>query len=512
VKTPVPKPPVPSHPVLSAEQAGTLEASLFAGDERLEWKAMLLAGRSTAEAVLGDFAEIGPFPSAAHLLVLAGKGNNAGDALIAARDLLGRFPGASCDVLFAFGPRKLKPLASKAWRGLSEACRGRVRSCGPDGLAPRYDLCLDGIFGYQFRPPLPAEALGAIAAADRCEIRLRAAVDLPSGLDGPGAFRADFTYATGIAKSPILGCASAGRPRYLDLGFFSGESPGGAPAAVQERILLPSLLAALGGLRPASADKRSQGHLAIVGGSDDLPGAVLMATLAALRSGAGLVTAFVPERLAPLYAARAPEAMWVGLPVTASGGLSLRGLPKIQKIAQRATAMVIGPGLGKDPKTHSLAMAIVRGSKIPLVIDADALQPDIVRAGKARRILTPHAGELARIAMDESLRKLCRSVPAVVIAKAAVTRVCEGGPEYLSLHGGPVLSRGGSGDLLAGLTGGLLAQTPADPMLAACRATVWHGVAADLLARAHGQTAVEILQWLDFLAPALRETPPCPAS
>ena len=135
-----------------------------------------------------------------------------------------------------------------------------------------------------------------------------------------------------------------------------------------------------------------------------------------------------------------------------------------------------------------------------------------MRAGKAPRILTPHAGELARISKGEDLLALCRSIPAVVIAKAAVTRISSGGPLYHCLHGGPVLSRGGSGDILAGLAGGLLAQTPAEPLLAACRAAMWHAVAADGLARAHGQTAVNILQLLDFLVPALRESAPCPAS
>jgi ADP-dependent NAD(P)H-hydrate dehydratase / NAD(P)H-hydrate epimerase len=500
----------PSHPILSTDQSREFEAGFFGGDERREWKAMLQAGEATADAALADFGETGAFPDAARVLVLAGKGNNAGDALIAARAVLERFPRASCDVIFIFGPRKLGPLAARSWRGLSEACRGRVRSSAASGLSRRYDLCLDGIFGYQYRPPLPPEALTAIAAAAQCEIRLRAAVDLPSGLGGTGAFRADFTYATGIVKSPIIDCANTGRPRYLDLGFFADEPGDGRDTG--QRVILPSILAPLSGLRSASADKRSQGHLAIVGGSNDLPGAVLMATLAALQSGVGLVTVFVPERLAAIYAARAPEAMWVGLPVTAAGGLSPRGLSKILKIAGRATAMAIGPGLGKDPKTHSLARAIVKASKIPLMIDADALQPDIVRAGNAPRILTPHAGELARIAKGEDLRTLCRSISAVVVAKGPMTRVSAGGAEFLSLHGGPVLSRGGSGDLLAGLTGGLLAQTPTDPMLAACRATVWHGTAADLLARARGQTAVEILQWLDFLAPALRESAPCPAS
>jgi NAD(P)H-hydrate repair Nnr-like enzyme with NAD(P)H-hydrate dehydratase domain len=243
-----------------------------------------------------------------------------------------------------------------------------------------------------------------------------------------------------------------------------------------------------------------------------LPGAVLMATLSALRSGVGLVTAFVPERLAAIYAARAPEAMWVGLPETAGGGLSARGLSRILKGAERATAFAIGPGLGRDPKTHALALGSSRHAKIPVVIDADALQPDIVRAGKAPRILTPHAGELKRIAKGLDLRSLCKVAPRGRDRQGAGHGDFRGRRRILSLHGGPVLSRGGSGDLLAGLAGGLLAQTPSEPLLAACRAAVWHGMAADGLARAHGQTAVNILQLLDFLAPALRESASCPAS
>ena len=500
---------IPSHPVVSIEEARALEAHLFGGQERKEWGAMQRAGRATADAALRDFQEIGGFPAAGRLLVLAGKGNNAGDAMIAAREVLERSLGSTADVVFAFGTRALRPLAARAWRDLSEACRGRVRATDADGLAPAYDLCLDGIFGYQYRPPLPAEALAAIAAADGSRIRLRASVDLPTGLSEPGAFRADFTYATGSVKVALIGCANAGRPRYLDLGFFGD---GEAAASGGDRVILPSVLGVLGGLRPAASDKRSQGHLAIVGGSRSYPGAVMMATLAALRSGAGLVTAFVPERLAPAFAAQAPEAMWVGLPETPGGGLALVGLEEIMAVAGRATALAIGPGLGREPETLALAMGVVRGSPVPLLIDADALQADIVRAGTAPRILTPHAGELERIAEGTELRALCRAVRGAVIAKGPVTRVCAGDSVYHCLCGGPVLARGGSGDLLAGLAGGLLAQAPGEPLAAACRAATWHGTAADVLARAHGQTAVRTLQLLDFLAPALREYAACQGS
>jgi len=493
--------PIPSHPVLSPDQARALEGALLGGDEPREWAAMNLAGRAVALAALGDLEEAGGFPPSGRMLVLAGRGKNAGDALIAAREILERRPGARGTVLFAFGARKLAPLAARAWQELSEKCRDRVREAGADALPRAFDLCLDGIFGLRYRPPLPPEARAAIAASAACRIRLRAAVDLPSGLDEPGAFGADFTYATGSVKAPVMGCANAGRPRYLDLGFFLE----GRDAGEGDRVILPSILAELGALRPAASDKRSQGHLAIVGGSASFPGAVLMSALAALRSGVGLVTAFVPRSLAPAFAARAPEAMWVGLPESAGGGLSRGGLGQVMAGAQRATALAIGPGLGRDPEALALAMDVVAGSPVPLVVDADALQPDIVRAGTAPRIVTPHAGEFSRIAFGAGLRELCAALPGVVVEKGPVTRISNGGAVYHSLFGGPVLARGGSGDLLSGLVGGLLAQAPGDPLAAACRGVVWHGVAADRLARHHGQAAVQVLQVLDFLGAALRD-------
>jgi NAD(P)H-hydrate epimerase len=379
-----------------------------------------------------------------------------------------------------------------------------VRSVGAGGLAAAYDLCLDGIFGFQYRPPLPAEARAVIMASAQARIRLRAAVDLPTGWSEAGAFKADFTYATGTVKEPIVGCPSAGRPRFLDLGFYPEEGDGGPNRG--ERVVLPSVLCPVAGLRRADADKRSQGRLVILGGSEGLPGAVLMTALAALKSGVGLLTVFVPESLAAAYAARAPEAMWAGLPVTAGGGLDPRGLPKVVAALAKADALAMGPGLGKDPKAREFARQVARISRVPMVIDAEALQPQIVRAGRAPRILTPHAGEFERIAGGATQRSLCSTLKACIVLKGPVTRISDGGAVYHSFFGGPVLARGGSGDILAGLAGGLLAQSPGEPLAAACRAAVWHAMAADHLARSQGQAAVRTLQLLDFLSAALRES------
>jgi NAD(P)H-hydrate epimerase len=324
-------------------------------------------------------------------------------------------------------------------------------------------------------------------------IHLRAAVDMPSA----DLFQADFTYATGIVKTPVLGSARAGRVRYLDLGFFAGAH---SLPAVRNRVLIPELLAPLAALRPPISDKRTYGHVGIIGGSRNYPGAVLMTALAALRSGAGLVTAFVPETLAAAFAARAPEVMWIGWPETPGGGLALEGQHLWIARAERLDALVLGPGAAREPETLALLRDMVATAAVPLVIDADALQPDIVAAGNAPRVLTPHAGEWARIAGA--------TLPsATVVRKGPVTRLENGtdnGPIYHNFWGGPVLARGGSGDLLAGLIGGLLAQTPREPELAAARGVLWHGLAAEALARAQGQVAVTTTQVLDFLPKALR--------
>jgi ADP-dependent NAD(P)H-hydrate dehydratase / NAD(P)H-hydrate epimerase len=486
-----------AHPILTCAEAKEFEAELFGGSEEAEWSAMGRAGRGVADAVLRDFEEIGGFPEEGTVLVLAGKGHNAGDALIAARRITERFPQVCVEVVFVLGERVLRPLAMRAWRGLEG--REQAHSLREEG----YDLVIDGVFGFQFRAPLAAEVAKVLREVNALPVRLRAAVDMPSGLGEIDAFRADFTYATGIVKAPLLELANAGRLRYVDLGLFQDnglEQEAKVCHLLSDKsdwVVTEGVLGALKGLRAARSDKRTYGHVLIVGGSRQYPGAVLMGVLAALRSGAGLVTAFVPESLAAAFAARAPEAMWVGWPETPDGGLALEGGHLLQEKRDRADVLLIGPGLGREAETLALAKDIVGESRIPVVIDGDALQPEIVAAGDAPRILTPHAGEYARIE---------KRIPAnaVTIHKGPLTCVEAGGVRYHCLAGGPVLARGGSGDLLAGLTAGLLAQGPDDPLAAACRGALWHGLAADKLARAQGQVAVNTTQLLDHLAGVLR--------
>lgn len=488
-----------AHPILSGAETKTLEQRLFAGDESAEWAAMQRAGRAVASRVLRDFEEIGGMPSSGSVLVLGGKGHNCGDALIAADEILRRYPQARVDVLLVYGVRTLRPLALRAWQELQNRHRERVVQVPARALRDSYALCLDGLFGFQFRPPLDERAQTILRKINAMLIGLRAAVDLPSGGTEPNAFRADFTYATGVLKREVLGANNAGRWRYLDLGFFAGETTDAA-----DTVISSAVLDSLRTWRNPQTEKRAQGHLFVVAGSRRYPGAALMSVTAALRSGAGLVTAFVPESLVPAFAAQVPEAIWVGWPETPDGGLALEGLHLLREALPRASAMVIGPGLGREPETRALIVDLFKLVQLPVLLDADALQPETIAAASGPLVLTPHAGEFARIAGERDLRTFAAEMGATVVLKGPVTQIAVGKKIYHSLFGGPVLARGGSGDLLAGIVGAQLARVPKDVVTAVCRGVAWHGLAADALARTCGTEAVRTTQLLDFLGPALK--------
>jgi len=492
-----------SAPVFSCAEALAFEQARFSGPnaEAKEWEAMQAAGAGVGDGILRDACEHGGLQPGARILVLVGKGHNGGDALIAAQRILAAITGATADVCLVFGERALRPLAARAWRELQDSAPERVRQLRvADEWGGDFAVCLDGIFGFQYRSPLPDIAREVLERAQRLSVSFRAAVDLPSGLAEPGAFRADFTYATGTVKDLALTLPNAGRVRWVDLGWdLSAAGVGGTT-----RVLRPALLAPLAALRPSAVDKRSFGHVGILAGSRHYPGAALLAVKAALRSGAGLVSAFVPESLVPAFAAAAPEAIWVGWPETPDGGLALEGRHLIQQRGERIDAWVIGPGLGREAETLAWVAAQVAADARPVVLDADALQPGVLRAVRGPCIVTPHAGEWSRIAAGLSPEEFTVSHSIVVVAKGPMTRVVASGVSQVVLAGGPVLARGGSGDVLAGLIGGLLAQAPTDPVRAAARGALWHARAADALARERGQVAVATGDLLDRLPSALR--------
>ncbi|WP_269524579.1 NAD(P)H-hydrate dehydratase [Coraliomargarita parva] len=527
-----------AYPVLNCSAASDLEAKLLP-DESAQWGAMQGAGKGIAEAVLLDFEELCSPRQQLRVLALVGKGHNGGDALLACGQILADYPRARVSVVMLAAPEAMKPLALRAYKQVE----GRVQLHVLDGAESEdaikglleqmsdgrgFDLCLDGLLGMSFKAPLRENAAKLIRAVNAYDaIDLRAAVDLPSGKGDASDdcfFLADFCYATGVAKHVIFsGMADCGRVRLVDIGFFECKcgqlEPCDCASGTDEFILNEALLAPLRRLRSASVDKRSFGHLFVVGGSAYMPGALLMSVQAAVRSGVGLVTAFAPASIAASLSAQVPEAMWVPWPETANGTLNPRALPLLLDRVDRATAILVGPGMGKDRSTEMVAQEIVKLVDVPVILDADALRTRVVEQVVKRKssmgpvVLTPHMGEYMRTAKladpdysTATLKQFCRSYKLITVLKGPITRISDGESVLFNTHGGPVLSRGGSGDLLGGLIGGNLAQTNKSVLDAVSRGVLMHGLAAERLARLRGQVAVHTTQVLDCLPEVLRQS------
>jgi NAD(P)H-hydrate epimerase len=521
------------YPILSCHEAAELEASIL-NDEVAEWAAMQRAGSGIAKALCQDYLELSPLPETFNLLALIGKGNNGGDALIACRQILDDFPGSRVTLLFAGDPDDLRPLAMRAYEPLKERAthytiRADVDEADINAILDReagdkgFDVCIDGLLGMSFRPPVrePMSVLiRAVNAFDR--IRMRAAVDLPSGKgDTSDAlfFRTDFTYATGIPKSALFEeTADCGRIRVIYLGFH--ETAECAAWGANDRVMAEDALESLRVLRPTDANKYTYGHVFILGGSACMPGALLMSVRAAVRSGVGLVTAFAPSSVSASLAAQAPESMWVPWPENDDGTLEPGASQRLLERLDRATAVLIGPGLGRGEVAEQLVREIVEQIEIPIVLDADALSYEVIRmVGKKRKsgigsvILTPHAGEFVRMAnlpkkniSNKMLRAFCKEFDVTTVLKGPLTRICNGDTLRYGIHGGPVLSRGGSGDILAGLISGMVAQQHFNVHSAIECAVTLHGLAAERLARENGQVCVHTTQLLDYLSDVLRSS------
>ncbi len=518
-----------SPSALSCQKAAEFESQVLS-NEAAAWTAMKQAGRGIASAVQLDFQELREVPQYMQILVLVGKGNNGGDALIACGELLADYPRASATLLLLESPDEMSPLAQRALNQLE----GRVRTHQPDlsngaesihrlldkiSDGKGFEICIDGLLGMAFKAPLRDHARVLITAINSyAAIELRAAVDLPSGkgdVSDEIYFQADFTYATGIPKLPIFdGASSSGRIRTIDLGFYQAGVD--VPEAV-EHVLSDDILQPLRRLRHAASDKRVFGHLFIVGGSAHMPGALLMAVQAAVRSGVGRVTAFAPASVVSSLAGQVPEAMWVPWPETPAGTLNPRAMSLLLDRVEYADAIVVGPGMGRDRNTELVAQEIVKLVDCPVVLDADALREKVIDFSRKRRahqgpvVVTPHMGEYMRMAKlsepDWSSRGLiafCKSYNCHAVLKGPLTQVCDGKKIYINTFGGPVLSRGGSGDLLVGLIGGMIAQDFEQVADAIGRGLVLHGSAAERLAREFGQVAVHTTRLLEFLPAVLR--------
>jgi NAD(P)H-hydrate epimerase len=492
----------------------------------------------TASAAVAAFARE-QFPAARRVTVLCGRGNNGGDGMMATRLLAEA--GLDVTTLLLGAPERLGPNVEKAWSELLRSAVPRsvrvvekAEQLEAHADALRADLLVDAVVGTGFKPPLKGLALAALEWLKSSNAPILA-VDLPSG------WPADETAATiagPVFPADAVITFTAPKPAHV-FGQLTRRwsqpivvAPIGSPdeAMVSELKLrwAGSALELVQKPRAATANKGNFGHVLVVGGtlgtSGGKSGAPAMAALGALRAGAGLVTAAVPAPALALVAAIAPELMTWPLAASPKGCIGAENLAPEMVTALMAgkTVLAIGPGMGQNPETVKFTTGLLSATKIPAVIDADALnilaaKPVLLaKLAKGRKlVLTPHPGEMARLAgitvaeiqanRLEVARGFAQRTGVTLVLKGARTLIAHpDGRVAVNTTGNPGMAKGGSGDLLTGLIAGLLAQYPDEPARAVEAAVYLHGFAADLAVQRDDEHTLLATDSLPQLARAFR--------
>jgi ADP-dependent NAD(P)H-hydrate dehydratase / NAD(P)H-hydrate epimerase len=461
--------------VTTAAEAAARDADTIAAGTPVRLL-MQRAGERAAAAIARAHPDLLRTP----VTVYTGPGNNGGDGWVVARTLAGM--GAR---VFVQEAGEAKSEEARAERAL--ALRAITR-----GEHPESRLIVDALLGIGSHGAPRGEIAACIEriARARATGAVVAALDVPSGLDADsgdavGAVTADLTLTFGTLKRGLtVARAAAGRILVLDIGLAEPPARECSPALVDAawvRAHIPPIR--------ADAHKGTRRKIAIVGGQLGMAGASMLAARAAMRSGAGMVRLVVARENLPVVQSAVPEATAQPWPESVEEMESaVAGWPDV---------VVIGPGLGASLATRALVERVLRGFRGPVVLDADALN---VFAGEAEHLgaligdraalITPHAAEFARllgVSVEDVLARRFE-IGAELAARARCTVLLKGvptvitnprGDRYVSAAGTPVLAAAGSGDLLSGIAGTLLAQMD-DPLTAGACAAWTHGHAGEI--------------------------------
>jgi NAD(P)H-hydrate epimerase len=518
---------------MRALDRATIEGGV-AGAELME-----RAGRGVALAATRVFGS----PLALHVLVLAGAGNNGGDGFVAARHL--HVAGARVSVGVLAARDKVQGDARAHLEKL-ESAGVQPAFLGSDadlvellaGAASRWDWAVDAILGTGSR----GEPEGLLASGCDALRRLRAggtrivAVDLPSGVsadDGTAsnhAVHADLTVTFGCLKrGQVLhpGRDLCGTLDLVDIGLAPSALAGAGGATLATSIEMGTLVP----VRDMRAHKGSVGRVLVVGGAAGMVGAILLAARAASRAGGGYVRVAVPAGLADVVASHVVEQMPVACGEDGARWLDETALDTVLQEAERADAVVLGPGLSRRPGSIALVHDLLSRLDQPLVLDADGLSaispPDgdpakLLEGSPGPRILTPHLGEMSRLTgvrpsdleahRIDAAREWAQKWRAIVILKGAPTVVAApDGRTSVNPTGNPGMATAGMGDVLSGTIAALLAQRVA-PFDAARLAVYVHGAAGDAAAVDVGPIGLVAGDVADRLPRALaRLVPAAPA-
>ena len=494
----------------------------------------LVLMENAAQAVTRMLGEKIPALASEKVVVLCGKGNNGGDGLAVARQLLQRWPRLDLTVAVFAELDALSKDARANWDMLAaqDFRAERVASSADWAeLLPRVGdatVVVDALLGTGVRGRVRGLTERVIADVNAGFRNAKvAAVDMPSGLGsdsaeilGP-AMRADMTVAfTAPKASQVLG------PACERVGNLSVARIGTADSVIEAlpgpRLFLSEAadISEYAAKRERSSHKGSYGHVLAIGGSASKPGAILMAATAALRAGAGLVTVLTAPGAADKIIGATPELMLEPATALADGTLGPASIEA--SVFEGKTVVAIGPGLGTSAANAALVRRVVEECSVPLVIDADGLAAvkDCDLPGRATpAVLTPHPGEMGRLLGMTSAqvqadrigaaRGLSGATGAYAVLKGDRSLIAApDGDVVVNPTGTPGMATAGSGDILTGMVSGLLAQFPRRPVLRTVAAAVYlHGLAGELAAEQlgeQGMLATDIAHHLKAAADMVR--------
>ena len=514
--------------ILTAGQMKTAEKMAVESGTSYE-RLMENAGYGAAEHILQSFfrAEQEKLPGG-NVLVLLGKGNNGGDGLVIARRLLEEVPGLRVTLLFGLG-RKLSELAALNLERLAPF-KERVTMLEGQELNDREfeSLCnesylvIDGIFGTGFSGRLPEKIARLLRAANASKA-VKVALDIPSGMDcnngifDADTFRARITYTFAAMKPAHLLKRSrdlCGHIQTVEIGIteqMMEQIPGSITRldAQTVRKALPS--------RQEDSNKGSYGKLLNIGGCASMSGAVLLSSMAAYRCGVGLVMTAAPETALTAVRIQLPEAIHCVLPLGETGAISPEnGDMLTQKVNRWSSAALVGCGMSVTEESKAVIRQLLTEAEKPMVIDADGLNciaamgdegMRLLDNAKAPLILTPHMLEFSRLSgmpIDEIKADrfaiawdfATRHNLTLILKDSNTVIASPDGELYMNDNGNSGLSKGGSGDVLAGMVASFLAQG-ADPVQAAICGVYLHAAAGDAAERhltAYGMLPGDVIE------------------
>ncbi len=438
-------------------------------------------------------------------VILCGAGNNGGDGFVIAARLLEN--GFKVRVILVNGEPKTDCAREYFAKLPSEIIHnyiGNEKKCVT--YVQNADIVVECVFGTGFHGELPDGAARLFGMANRRPVRY--AVDVPGGVDSDTGgfdercFRPTRTFMLAAMKKCVLvpDCRDIlGELDILDIGI-----PGGCFVKDFTAMTLGSGCRECLPKRSPSSHKGTFGRLLNIAGSLRYCGAAVMSTRAALRTGAGLTTLAAPRSVITAASGSIPESTFLPLPETAEGFAGEGAEDVLREVLPKMNAVMIGCGLGNSENSRKITEFVIRNAGCPIIIDADGINSisqniNVLKERTGATIITPHPMEFSRISglsVGEighdrigAAVKFSREYGVNVVLKGANTVVTDGDHIFVNTSGNPALAKGGSGDVLCGMIGGLLAQG-AEPIDAAANAVYCHGFAAELVSNDMPQACV----------------------